>query len=338
MPGRPANRLFDKTMRLHHKLVDVAYMARDFTSVVRGTGYFHQPDLLGRFFIDGKSYYIDFRGKTNWTGEFQESVPVLFVPLLGRHVFFPGMILQYGLGCVDRYFETDDPFWTDGIKAVVEWLFTHCSSDGSFDNLSRELNSGQTTRYHSNNSAMTQGLAISFLARVLRHDLVRKADLEAMIRLLHKNMMLPMEQGGAALYQGSDLFLCEYCRTDNQVVLNGWIFATFGLFDFASVCPDVEVQEQLSTTLGTLSRCIDQFIMPKDNWSRYDNLGRISSPIYQTTHINQTDALYRLTGDRRFQVACSRLIRGNSYPNFAKYTFKKVVDKVRDSHRYSTVR
>ena len=325
-------------MRILRRLSDIAHMARDFYGVISGTDYFHLPDLLGRYFIDGKSYYIDFRGKVNWTGAMDENVPLLFIPALNKNFFHPGMILQYGLGSIDMYFSTGSQIFLENVHHVGAWLFTHSDELGSYNNLLDQLNNNPQIQYYSNNSAMTQGEAISFLTRALRHGMLpnNPDEIRNIIRRIYKNMKLPIEQGGATIYKDGKVYLCEYCRKDEYIVLNGWIFALFGLSDYCIDFDDTEGKNFLRETIDTLADCINSFIVPKDNWSYYDNRKRLCYPPYQITHINQLDALSRLTGKKEFQSAHAKLVIGNSHYNQVKYTSKKVLEKLFDTQHYAT--
>ena len=319
------------------KLIDIFYMARDFFRIVGGTDYFHQPDKLGNFFKDGCSYYIDFRGQVDWTGEYIDNVPVLYIPSLGKNVFFPSMIFIYGLGSIDMYFATKDPSYLINITNVYEWIIKNIKKDYSFDNLFQELDRG--FEYYSNNSAMTQGEALSFLIRVVKYNLVRGISDEAtkLIKNIFENMILPLEKGGTIIQRGDEIYFCEYCRRDEYIVLNGWIFAIFGLYDYQQYFKDPISKRYLDKTLKTLEKNIKNFIL-KNNWSYYDNKGRISSPIYQELHIHLMDALYRLTNAEVFKGIKEKLEKGNTRFNRIKYTLIKIKDKLKDKCRYSTLK
>lgn len=325
-------------LRLARKGVDVLYMARDFARHVRGRDYFRQPDRLGRFFVDGRSYYIDFTGKTRWTGLRRDGLPMLYVPSLGRAVSFPGMILQYGLGSIDMWFATGDAAYQAAVGHVAAWIFAETADRDCFDNLARELGRADID-YHSNNSAMTQGEAISFLRRVAEFDLMSEGPARAteVSHRLYRNMLLPLETGGSALYEGNDLYLCEYCRTDGYVVLNGWVFAIYGLVDYCALTGDVAARARLETTLDTLERALPGYLAA-DGWSYYDNKGRLCSPVYHTGHIHQLDALFRLTRRPALRDARDRLASADDRLRRLKYTVKKVAEKLRDPQRYTTSR
>lgn len=324
--------------RVGGKIRDIPHMVRDFVGIVRGTNYFHFPDLVGRYFVDDSSYYVDFRPKVAWTGVCREEVPVLHVPSLGRDVFFPGMIVQYGLGSLDLHLETGDAADLHRVRSVAAWLLGHCENGGWYDNLFRELNLDPRVEFYSNNSAMTQGQVISFLVRAVRHDLLgsREREVVDLVHRLYHNLALPLAKGGGSLYRHGRVYLCECCRTDDYVVLNGWIYAFLGLYDYCNWSEDHDAERYLMASLDTLEDEVAHFIVPADDWSYYDNKGRLSSPTYHVTHMSQTDVLFRLTGRQAFRDAHDRLTQGYTVRNRVKYTSRKIVEKLRDTHRYST--
>ncbi|MEK7403982.1 MAG: D-glucuronyl C5-epimerase family protein [Acidobacteriota bacterium] len=325
-------------MRLDHKLIDVLYRARDLWRGVRGHDAY-QDDWLGQYFLDGKSYFTDFRCRAQWHGAYRDNVPVLYMPSLSRTLFFPMTIMQYGLGSIDRYFETGQTVYLEKVRHVTRWLFANCNENGYLDNLFRDINSNPRIEYYSNNSAMTQGHAISFLVRVTQQRLLPDlADEAARLAVrLSRNLMLPVDQGGASLYRGRRVYLCEYCRKDDYVILNGWIFALFGLYDYCGAFPGSEADAHLGATLDTLCEEIERFVRP-DNWSYYDNQRRFSSPTYQLTHISQCEAMFRLTNRSVFRAVHDRLVLGYNFHNRLKYAVRKIPEKLVDSHRYVTAR
>jgi len=324
-------------MKIYHKISDIYHMAKDFYRIISGTDYFHRPDLIGRYFIDSKSYFTDFTEKANWLGDMSENIPLLSIPSLSKKYSHPGMILQYGLGNMEMYFLTGDMNYKENVRAVAKWLYTHIERDGSFNNLMQELNSDKNVKYFSNNSAMTQGIALSFLIRTLKYGLLEQSqyDFRYLIERIYQNLKHPIEHGGGTFYINDEVYLCEYCRQDEYIVLNGWIFAIFGLYDYCMEFEDFDAKEYLRNTINTLASCINSFIVPDSNWSYYDNKKRICSPPYHLTSINQVDILSRLTGHKVFCDAHDKLLKGNSWCNQVKYTLKKIHEKLNDTQRYT---
>ncbi len=320
------------------KVVDVGFMARDALRLLIGRDYFRYPDVPGRFPSDPRFYHIDLRAKADWTGDYQDGVPVLYVPSLSRNIMLPAMILQYGLGCLERYFESSDESYVPRVDAVLAWLTSAVASDGSLDNHSAELHPDRS--FHSNNSAMTLGLAISLLVRIADTDLpgLRSADQLGLATRLVTSMLRPLDEGGTASYAGLDLVLHEYARVDDYVVLNGWVFGILGLHDYWRVTQSASTKDALQATVDTLARWLERFMVPARGWSYYDNRGRLASPTYQVTHITQMQVLFGLTGRECFAELHRRLRTGYSMSNRIRYTARKIAEKLCDSHRYSTQR
>lgn len=318
------------------RISDILHMGKDFVKIVLGRDYFHQAEQLGDYFKNGRSYYIDFKGKVGWNGKLVDDVPVLYLPSLGKDIFFPSMILQYGIGSIDMYFSTNDSSYLKKVGHVYKWLMNNFEVDYSYNNAFQELD--PTVQYHSNNSAMTQAEALSFFARILRHRLLEidKDKCEDIMKNILENIILPLEKGGGSMYQGDDLFLCEYCRKDGYVVLNGWVFAIYGVLDYHDLFKDHASFRLFWSSIDTLERHIHSYLK-NDGWSYYDNRKRLCSPIYQELHIHQVNSLYLLTKRSSFQCILAQLQRGYTWPNILKYGLIKIVDKIKDSYCYSTV-
>ena len=108
-----------------------------------------------------------------------------------------------------------------------------------------------------------------------------------------QNLLAPLDEGGCALRDGDDLYFCELCRTDGHVIVNGWVFALFGLRDYAEFSADDDIRAALEHSARTLANRIDDYLLPCD-WSMYDNRGRTASPFYHALHVSLIDAMHRL--------------------------------------------
>jgi hypothetical protein len=311
-------------------------MARDFWGVSTGRDYFHKPQPLGAYFRDKRCYYNDMTGKAFWNGTYVDGVPALYFPAWEEFMTLPVMVLQYGLGCMDRFFLEGDPAYLNKVSRVVEWMRRTILPDGSFDSMWNKGHKG--VQFHSGNSCMVQGEALSFSLRVIQNQLVAEpalSNLAGRVPDMFSSMARSLDEGGTTLLDGDDLYLCEYCRTDNYVVLNGWIFAIFGLIDYVEYCQNSQANNFLQATLTTLAKMLSTYMLP-NGWSYYDNKGRIASPFYHQLHISLLEALYRLTDKKQFYTTLMALRAANTLPNKARYTVVKVMDRITDKHVYAT--
>ena len=145
-------------------------------------------------------------------------------------------------------------------------------------------------------------------------------------------MLISKEKGGCTEYLGENqIVLCEY--THLPVVLNGWIFAWFGLYDFVKAMgedSDTKYSETLEKSLNTLEAMLPSFSC--SYWSLYDVKGKMASPFYHRLHIAQMQAMYILTGHDIFDLYAKKW---NTYLNkptyktvaFVKKAFQKIFEK-----------
>jgi len=322
---------------MRNRLVDTAYLVRDFIQLLRGKDYFRQRLGLGNYFKDSRSYYVDFSKKAYWKGPTSEDgIPLLLVPRLERHIQFPGMVIQYGLGSLEAFIQTGDQKYLDRADGVAVWLEKNVNPEFYYRNYFLELEPQDS--YYSDNSAMTQGLAMSFLLRVLqcRNEGDPSGKITALVQGLYRNMCKSITDGGTAVYgEDGTVYFCETCSHHKTQILNGWIFAIFALFDYQRHFKDADSAALLEKTMQTLEARIGFFI--RDNgWSYYDDMSRLCSPIYQNLHIDLLEALCRLRPSAALEQAKARLKAGNTALNITRYTLQKIVQKLTDSNLYTS--
>ena len=88
--------------------------------------------------------------------------------------------------------------------------------------------------------------------------------------------------------------MCEF--THLPIVLNGWIFAWFGLYDYTIATKDCGAYKAATEqSERTVAQTLPMFTY--SHWSRYDIKDKIASPFYHRLHIAQMQAMYKLTGN-----------------------------------------
>ena len=138
-------------------------------------------------------------------------------------------------------------------------------------------------------------------------------------------MLIPVENGGTTLYKDDDIFLYEY--TSNPLILNGWIFSLWGLFDYYKCFQDESVQKILQATLLSLKKTLPKFDMKY--WSKYEDGKRICSPFYHKLHIAQLRVMYDLFGDEIYKEYADKWEKyQNSWWNRKRAFIKKACQKV----------
>lgn len=292
--------------------------------IVGGQSYYHQPQGLGRLFVPSKlrGYFNDLTGKTQWSGENDpEGIP-LNVLVNGRRTYFATTIAQKALGHWDNWLMTDNP--ADKVKflQLSKWLLSKQDDRGGWP-VWLDLGLSLSSPYN----AMTQGQCISVFVRA--YSLEGKAEyLESSIKAFAL-MRIPVQHGGVMIESGEDLFLEETPVEPRTTILNGWVFALFGIYDLLLSSDNSEAREIFTQSLSTLKKHISDY----DNsyWSCYDVRGHIASPFYHDLHISQLKALAQIDHDPIWNGYSQKWMRyRNKSTNKTKAFVIKAIQKLKE--------
>lgn len=232
-------------------------------------------------------------------------------------VEFPVAIFQYGLGAYDLYLVTKEPQYRRKFQQSVDWTVNNIDKYGRWNNF---------FFYSPENpyGAMAQGEGASLLIRAYvdsgNHvylDLAKKAlDF----------MLLPLEDGGTTKYSQSEAYLMEY--TFKGMVLNGAIFAWWGLYDYVLITKDKgRYKEALEKFLNSLIQILPKF--KSSYWSMYSLDGLIASPFYHNLHIAQMEVMYELTRKDIFKEYAEKWKKDQKNPLCYSIAFiKKAIQKL----------
>ena len=260
-------------------------------NMLSGKSVEHVNQDIGRYFaIDRiRGYYNNLTRKVFLMPELIESDRFPEIKQLdGKVILFPVAIFQYALGCYDLYISTGDCRYLNKFIQCADWALSKQDTEGRWDNFSY-------TSPEAPFGAMAQGEAASVLIRAYIETKDEKY-LQAAKKAIDF-MLTPLHEGGTSVYDGDDLLFAEY--THLPVVLNGWIFAWWGLFDYVLAVGDKGAyNERLQQSCQSIVKYLPKF--KNSYWSKYDLGDIITSPFYHNLHIAQMQAMYRLTGERTF--------------------------------------
>ena len=214
-------------------------------------------------------------------------VPKYYVDT-GEEIYFSIGIFQYGLAAYDLYLQTNEEIYRKKLIACADWAVNNQQGDGGWITFSYE-----NPKYPY--SSMAQGEGISMLIRA--HIVTGNEQYMVAIRNAKDFMLKPISDGGTTDYQGEDVYLYE-CIHD-PLILNGWIFSLWGLYDYIKYIDDDEVKGVLNSTLNSLKKKLHEFDIKY--WSKYDDGKRICSPFYHKLHIAQLRAMHDLFGDEIYK-------------------------------------
>ena len=260
-------------------------MLKHWARMVSGHSYWHQEQAIGRQFRPGElqGYFNDLTAKAAWSGETDPSG----IPLCrcsGRSVYWPVTIAQKGLAHWDLWLESGRVAQEHrkGFFDVAGWLIKSQDARGGWA-YPVPVDSTPLSSY----SCMSQGEGASVLVRAFNETGVQ--DYVHAAKRALQIMLAPVDNGGTAVHGGNRLILEEYPSSRCAPVLNGWIFAIFGLYDYGLAVPDPTISDALTATVRTLAEWLPKF--DGGYWSRYDTSGAIASPFYHRLHIAQLVAL-----------------------------------------------
>lgn len=267
-------------------------LAKHWGGMLLGKSYWHAQQGLGRRFVPGQllGYYNDLTAKANWTGPVDDNDLPLNQDMSGNFIHFPTTLFQKALAHWDRWLEsklTDYSERAEFLK-IAEWALKEQDANGGW-----AIWPVLGLSYASPYSAMTQGEAVSVLVRAF--SLTQNERFAVAARRSLGLMLSAIEQGGTCRsLPGGGLVLEEVPQVPHNTLLNGWIFALYGLYDYLLLAQ--AGQEDAAWAEVALQDCISALLayLPQFNagfWSYYDTSGNLASPFYQQLHIAQLRAL-----------------------------------------------
>ena len=325
--------------------MNLLQMVKAYSGMIFGkTDYWH-PDMnvnLKQSSFEDKlgRYPLDISSKACFPGSFDaRAIPL--VSLDGELSYIPVTIAQYALGNYDQYLITGRSEYRKVLIRCADWFV---------DNLVQHTQKVWGWQHAYDNhiyglkkpwlSALAQGQALSVLARAYQET--RQSDYLGTGHKAMSAFFSPVVDGGLVAKLAGEDFYEEYPSLVPSYVLNGFIFALWGLRDFNLVSASSEALERYQTGLETLRNHLCEYNMDWLTWSRYDlypfRVANITSIFYHKLHIQQLLALRLLTNDTSFQGFAVAWQRGRHNPlAYLLATGYKVVHKVSVRHQSTYV-
>jgi hypothetical protein len=255
-------------------------------------------------------YYMLFAEKADYQGRYDVSgVPQLdYRGAIGLQ-YNPIAIAQYGLGNYNLWRRTADEERRKKFLRAADWLALH---------LERNSKGILVWNHHFNweyrntlkapwYSALAQGQGISLLVRAHKEsgdDRYLDAFRAAFASFLH-----PAGEGGVAFIDESgDLWFEEYIVFPPTHILNGFIWALWGVYDYALATKEIAAQQLFARGTRTLLHNLDRYDL--GFWSLYEQSGTrlpmVASGFYHRLHIVQLRMMHRMTGEVAFAGVADR--------------------------------
>ncbi|MGC8947555.1 MAG: D-glucuronyl C5-epimerase family protein [Anaerolineae bacterium] len=238
--------------------------------------------------------------------------------------------MQKALGHWDRWLLTRNDRDREEFLRLCRWLLSRQDDYGGWPVWS-ELALSFASPY----SAMTQGECISAFVRAWK--LTGEAAFGEGARRALDLMCRPVERGGPAIAEGNQLFLEEAPSIPRSSILNGWIFALFGLYDFWLAFQDENARDLFRLSLDTLKGHLHEY--DAGYWSYYDIRGHLASPFYHDLHIHQLTALAMIDDDTLIPEFRDRWMRYQQvWRNRVRAIGVKVLQKLREPEEAVIIR
>jgi heparosan-N-sulfate-glucuronate 5-epimerase len=256
-----------------------------------------RPNQLGE-------YYMPFTGKADYSGPFDSSeIPMLnYRGAIGLQ-YNPIAIAQYGLGNYNLYCRTGDPDKRRRFLRMADWLAG--SLERNHANLCLWMHhfdwEYRQTLKRPWYSALAQGQGISLLVRA-HQETGELHYLEAAHRAFASFKVGTSDGGVMYVDQLGQTWFEEYVVWPPTHILNGFIWASWGVYDYALATKDSAARDLFDRAACTLSSMLSSF--DTGYWSLYEHSGTwlpmLASDFYHQLHIVQLRVMFRLTGNPQF--------------------------------------
>src|SRR5690349_16541594 len=255
-------------------------------------------------------YYMGFEAKADYAGDHDSSG----IPRLDYHgeigaQYNPIAIAQWGLGNYNLFRRTGDEGRRKKYLEASDWLCTHLERNRfgvwvwnhHFDWEYRETLKAPWY------SGLAQGQGISLLVRAYQ-DTGTPEYLHAAQKAF-ASFLLPVEDGGVTFTDDrGDLWFEEYIVSPPTHILNGFIWAAWGVYDYFLALGDPTAQAIFQQAVQTLVTNLPKYDM--GFWSLYEQSGTrlpmVASRFYHQLHIVQLRVMHRLTEEKTFAEFADR--------------------------------
>jgi hypothetical protein len=255
-------------------------------------------------------YYMRFTQKADYTDDSDSAgVPILnYRGAIGLQ-YNPIAIAQWGLGNHNLFAETGDASRRAKFLLAAEWLVANlqpnqCGVPVWQHHFDWEYRTTLRAPWH---SGLAQGQGVSLLLRA--HHETHDARYLVAARHAFISLQVPVDQGGVLFTdEQGDPWIEEYVVAPPTHILNGFIWALWGVYDYHLSTREAEARVLFQRCVGTLLRNLGRY--DTGYWSLYEQsqtkLKMLASPFYHRLHIVQLQIMCGMTGEGEFARTAQR--------------------------------
>ncbi|MCK4753242.1 MAG: hypothetical protein KAS75_07335 [Planctomycetes bacterium] len=271
-------------------------------------------------------YYMNFAEKTKFSGPFDtDGIPMLDYKGNVGIQYNPNAVAQYALGFYDLFLDTGNQKYKEVFLKQAEWFLKNMriveEDVGLWEyNFDFDYHKGLKAPWR---SALAQGQGVSVVARayLLTKD---SSYLDAADKAFESFMHQIDEPGGVTYIDDKGYtWLEELLFNPPTHVLNGFIWALWGVYDYYLLTKNPKAIELFNESVRTLENHIQKYDI--GFWSVYHlhstKLREIASPYYQRLHIIQLNVMYLLTGKEIFKEYADKWQDDYSKPHYRYLAF-----------------
>ena len=292
------------------------YYRRIFSAYLGGSKsqltFWHEVPEANDAFQPGElsAYYMTFAQKADYTSALDDAgIPMLdYRGALGRQ-YNPIAIAQYGLGNYNLYARTGDPTRKVKFLNVARWLVSSMRQNRAalwvwMHDFDWEYRDTLRAPWY---SGLAQGQGISLLLRA--HKETREDKYIESAHHAFETFKMDVRSGGVLCTDANgDRWFEEYIVFPETHILNGFIWASWGVYDYWLATRDQIAGELFQAAVETLRLRLATYDL--GYWSLYEHAGTrlpmIASPFYHSLHIVQLRVMQRITGESFFGEVADR--------------------------------
>ena len=255
-------------------------------------------------------YYMSFEKKAQYARHVDDDgVPMLdYRGIIGLQ-HNPIAIAQWGLGNYNLFHQTRQHDYRKKFILASDWLLAH---------LQRNICGVWVWNHHFDwdyrdtlkapwYSGLAQGQGISVLVRA--HGETKRPEYLQAAQRAFASFLAPVAEGGVSFTDSKgDLWFEEYIVSPPTHILNGFIWAAWGVHDYYLATGEKTAKALFDAAVKTLLKNLAAYDL--GFWSLYEQSGTrmkmVASPFYHQLHIAQLRVMHALTGEENFADVASR--------------------------------
>ena len=287
---------------------------------IHSKSYYHSDAPANYDSTDPLAYYIDHSPRSLFKGEFSPEG----VPLYRHHdksIILPVHSILYALGNCEEFRKTKQELNKINFLKVADWLIKAQDEKGGWKSEVLMPKFGLNQPFY---SAMVQGMAVSTFIRAT-HLTGQNKYIDHAFKALGL-FQVDVTDGGVSREVDGYIHYEEYPSKKRHHVLNGFIYAMWGLLDLIRYNDNALAKQLWEEGLATLAQRLPRYDM--GYWSFYHIGEGMKNPAtipYHKLHIEQLKAMYDITGQKIFKDYADKW---NGYLDSNFYALRTLPKKV----------